>query len=301
MADSNVEERDMRGLDSAGYYHVCTDGTAISWMFQDDQDFIAGINRIAICHLKTCVLVIAYVLMDNHVHFLLYGTMPQCKLFINLYKRLTGKWILNKYGLSDCLKHLPTDILYINSEERLLNTIAYIDRNSVVAGFSKLPGEYPWGSARCYFRDRSSSEYTRLISDLTKNERRAILRTRTVFPSDWKINDLGMIDPFHFLDSQRVESFFKSPLRYTYFLAKKLEGVVEQELEHSQKAFLPDKDLRVVINQLTHELFGGTSVNQLDVKSKLVIARRLRYDYASTVGQIARLLRLDKSALNGYI
>lgn len=301
MANSNDEERDMRGSGTAGYYHVCTDGKAISWMFQDEQDFIAGINRIAICHLKTCVSVIAYVLMDNHVHFLLYGTMPQCKLFINLYKRLTGKWILIKYGLSDYLKHLPTDILYINSEERLLNTIAYIDRNSVVAGFSKLPGEYPWGSARYYFRDRSSFEYTRFISDLTKNERRAILRTRTAFPSDWKINDLGMIDPLCFLDSKRVESYFKSPLRYTYFLAKKLEGIVEQDLEYSQKAFLPDKDVRAIIGKISHELFGVTQVSRLDVKSKLLIARRLRYDYASTVKQIARLLRLDKSALEGYI
>ena len=76
MANSNDEERDMKGSINAGYYHVCTDGAAISWMFQDEQDFIAGINRIAICHLKTCVSVIAYVLMDNHVHFCY---MVQCR------------------------------------------------------------------------------------------------------------------------------------------------------------------------------------------------------------------------------
>lgn len=301
MANSNDEERDMKGSNNAGYYHVCTDGAAISWMFQDDQDFIAGINRIAICHLKTFVSVIAYVLMDNHVHFVLYGTMPQCKAFITLYKRLTGKWILVKYGIGDYLKHLPTDILHINSEERLLNTIAYLDRNPLVAGFAKLPGEYPWGSARCYFKADSSAEFTKLIAGLTKNERRAVLRTRTVFPRDWKINELGMIDPLCFLDSKRVESYFKSPLRYTYFLAKKLEGIVEQDLEYSQKAFLPDKDVRAIIGKLSHELFGVTSVSRLDVKSKLLIARRLRYDYASTVKQIARLLRLDKTALEGYI
>ena len=196
---------------------------------------------------------------------------------------------------------MPTDILHIDSEERLLNTIAYLDRNPLVAGFAKLPGEYLWGSARCYFRDKSSAEFTKLIADLTKNERRAVLRTRTVFPRDWKINDLGMIDPLCFLDSKRVESYFKSPLRYTYFLAKKLEGIVEQDLEYSQKAFLPDKDVRAIIGKLSLELFGVTPVSRLDVKSKLLIARRLRYDYASTVKQIARLLRLDKSALEGYI
>ena len=110
-----------------------------------------------------------------------------------------------------------------------------------------------------------------------------------------------MINPLSFLDSKRVEFYFKSPLRYTYFLAKKLEGIIEQDLEHSQKAFLPDKELRVIVNRLTQDLFGTTSVDQLDVKSKLMIARRLRYDYASTVKQVARMLRLDKSALDGYI
>ena len=126
---SNLRRKDMRESKDTGYFHICTDGASISWMFQDDHDFIAGVNRIGICLLKTGGKVIAYVLMDNHVHFVLYGTMPQCKAFITLYKRLTGKWILTKYGISDYLRHLPTDILRIDTEERLLNTIAYIDRN----------------------------------------------------------------------------------------------------------------------------------------------------------------------------
>ena len=65
----------MRGLDAIGYFHICTDGRKLPWMFQDDDDFIAGINRIGLCYLKTGVIIIAYVLMDNHVHFVLYGTM----------------------------------------------------------------------------------------------------------------------------------------------------------------------------------------------------------------------------------
>lgn len=59
----------MRGMDSIGYFHVCTDGRSLPWMFQDESDFIAGVNRIGICYLRTDAKVIAYVLMDNHVHF----------------------------------------------------------------------------------------------------------------------------------------------------------------------------------------------------------------------------------------
>lgn len=291
----------MRGSRDIGYFHVCTDGTAVPWIFQDDQDFISGVNRIAICFLKTDAAVLSYVLMDNHLHFVLYGTMPQCKDFITLYKRLTGKWILTKYGLSDYLRHLPTDILRIDSEERLLNTIAYLDRNPLIAGYSKLPGEYPWGSARYLFRESPCLDHTRTIRDLTKNERRSVLRTRATIPGDWRIDCSGMICPLCFLDLKRVEANFKTPMRYTYFLAKKLEGVIEEELYHSQKTFLPDKELRVVVSKLSKEIFAASDIRNLDVKSKLVIARRLRFDYASTVKQIARILNLDKEALEGYI
>lgn len=132
----------MKGANDTGYFHVCTDGRALPWMFQDERDFIAGINRIAICHLMTALEVIAFVLMDNHVHFVLYGTMPQCKTFINVYKRLTGKWILTRYGISDYLRGLPTEILRIESEEALLNTIAYLDRNPPMAGYRYMHSEY---------------------------------------------------------------------------------------------------------------------------------------------------------------
>ena len=291
----------MRSSGDAGYFHVCTDGAALEWMFQDDRDFIAGINRIAICCLKTGVAVLAFVLMDNHVHFLLYGTMPQCKSFITLYKRLTGTWIRNKYGISDHLRHLPTEILRIDTEERLLNTIAYIDRNAVIAGYNCLPGEYPWGSARYLFKMRDDNQPSRYVSELTRREQKAMFATREVLPGHWRVYDDGMIYPLSFLDIQRIQSYFRSPIRYSYFLAKKQEGIVEQEFQKSQKAFIPDKELRVIARNLVKDHYGERRLEELDIKSRLVIARRLRYDYASTHKQIARLLRLDKSALEDFI
>ena len=63
----------MRGAEKTEYFHICTDGRLLAWMFQDDKDFIAGMNRIAICHIKTMAIVLCFVLMDNHVHLLIYS------------------------------------------------------------------------------------------------------------------------------------------------------------------------------------------------------------------------------------
>ena len=295
----------MRGLDSTGYFHVCTDGRELPWMFQDDDDFIAGINRIGLCYLKTGVNIIAYVLMDNHVHFVLYGTMLQCKLFINTYKRLTGIWILNKYGIGDYLRLLPTEIIRIENEESLLNTIAYLDRNPLMAGYKYMHGEYPWGSSRYAFKDIStltlSKDGFKPISTLTRRRQRELLNSKVLFPDEWLINDSGMICPLSFLNIKKLESFYKSPMRYSYFLAKKLEGVVEQELEHSQKLFMPDKELRPIVNELVRTNFGNKELQQLDVNERIFIAKRLRHNYASTIKQISRMIHLEPSVLEGFI
>ena len=295
----------MRGLDSTGYFHVCTDGRKLPWMFQDDDDFIAGINRIGLCYLKTGVNIIAYVLMDNHVHFVLYGTMLQCKLFINTYKRLTGIWILNKYGIGDYLRLLPTEIIRIENEESLLNTIAYLDRNPLMAGYKYMHGEYPWGSSRYAFKDIStltlSKDGFKPISTLTRRRQREVLNSKVVFPDEWLINDAGMIHPLSFLNINKLEACYKSPMRYSYFLAKKLEGVVEQELEHSQKLFMPDKDLRPIVAEIVRSNFGNKTLQQLDVNERLFIAKKLRYNYASTIKQISRMIHLEPSVLEGFI
>ena len=295
----------MRGMDTTGYFHICTDGRKLSWMFQDDDDFIAGINRIGLCYLKTGVIIMAYVLMDNHVHFVLYGTMLQCKQFINTYKRLTGIWILNKYGIRDYLRLLPTEIIRIESEESLLNTIAYLDRNPLMAGYKYMHGEYPWGSSRYMFKDifalTSSKEAFKSISTLTRRKQRELLNSKVLFPGEWLINDSGMIHPLSFLNISKLEACFKSPMRYSYFLAKKIEGIVEQELEHSQKLFIPDRELRPVVNEIVRSNFGNKNLQQLDVNERLVIAKKLRHDYASTIKQISRMIHLDPSALEGFI
>ena len=292
----------MRGSEETGYFHICTDGNAVPWIFQDDEDFIAGENRIAICKLITGVTVICFILMDNHLHIILYGTVLKCKAFINNYKRLTGIWISRKYCISEYLKHLPSEIIPITSEESLLNTIAYIDRNSIVAGYRYMPREYPWGTARYIFQDPSCRQMGSSVSlsDLTVRARRSLLKSRVTVPTDWDVDSRGMILPKYFVDISRLERIFKSPSRYSYFLAKKLEGEIEMSMENSKKTFLNDKELREVTRKLIINKFG-VSDKELDIKSKLVIAKELRYNYLSTVKQISRMLSLSEDLLKNFI
>ena len=285
-----------------GFYHVCTNGTVLPWMFKDEQDFTAGINRIAICKIIVGLEVWAFTLMDNHVHFLLYGTMAMCKAFIDKYKVLTGKWISQKYDQSKHMKELPASIILLKTEEEILDTIAYIDRNSIVAGFKGLPQDYPWGSARLLFRHGSNRFHqTDMIQNIGSCSLREILKTRVRLPADWEIDKQGMLDPACFIEWHKVESMYKSPLKYLYHLSKKLEGKINLDLSQGPKTFLPDKELREITRNLCVQLFQQSDVRMLDINSRLRVAKTLRREYASTPKQISRMLHLDADVLKDFI
>lgn len=285
-----------------GYYHVCTKGDEIPWMFKTDSDFIGGINRIAFCLLSSDIVAIAYILMDTHVHFIFYGTMPDCKSFINKYKMLTGKWISEKHGLPSHLKDLSFSIIEIKSEEDLMETIAYVDRNSVMAGYAHLPSNYPWGSAKYMFDDHKRHQGDFFpISKFTDRQRRKLFSTRHSIPDHWEFDSHNMINPLCFFNPKNGEQIFKTPLRYIYFLSKKVEGRIDIGLTQGRKSFIPDKELRLIAEDICQKLYKDKSLMLLDVNSRLIIAKKLRYDYAATHKQISRIVNIPHDLLKGFV
>ena len=73
------------------------------------------------------------------------------------------------------------------------------------------------------------------------------------------------------------------------------------QLAKSRKVFIPDKELRQIVRKIAHDTFRTEDVRTLDVKSRLAIAKRLRYDYASTLKQISRMVCLDDDLLKGFV
>ena len=331
----------MKKQEFRSYYHVCTDGNQLAWMFRDDEDFRNGINRLAICSFALKLSIICFILMDNHVHFVFYGTLSQCKDFISRYKSAISRWIEEKYGISRYLSNLSSEIIPIESEEALMETVAYIDRNSIMAGYKFLPCDYPWGSAKYMFREdcaRSSYKkgglvkkdaYTVLsrtelgnisaekcasaedvvsikeiasikeVAELQVVECRALIKSRKQIPSYWEVDKYGMIMPYCFLSLDVLNKLCVSPLRYLSFLSQKFE--VKIEMVQGIKSFISDKEMRTSTGALAKEMFEVDDVKALDFESKILLARKLRYQYASTPKQVSRMLSLDVGTLSEFI
>lgn len=284
------------------YFHVCTDGNFLPWMFKDNEDFVAGINRTAICALNFRITILAYTLMDNHVHYILYGSHQECKNFIVKFKILTSKWINYKYDIAQYLHRLPTTIKKITDTEALMEAIAYVDRNSIMAGFRGLPTSYPWGSAK-YIHDfeiNINDSYKR-IKDLTYREKRQFIHSHCCIPEDWVIDSNNMISPHQFIDGSIVTRLFGTPARYIYFISKKVEGKIDLELNNGERIFIPDKELREIVQDIAFEIYKTREIKKLDIRSRINLAKQIRHRFASSTKQIARMVNLDAETLKGFV
>ena len=135
---------------------------------------------------------------------------------------------------------------------------------------------------------------------MSKKEVHESLNTWSTLPEDWMVDDQGMLIPERcFINIDFIEGLFRSPTRYLYHLARKLEGKIE--MQQGIRAFIPDKELRPVTEELAKKLFGKSKVKDLDFNSKILLARKLRYDYASTPKQISRMLSMDSEILSKFI
>ena len=135
------------------YYHAFTRGLERDLLFYGDADFLYGMNIIPRYLKLSGIRLLAFCLMDNHVHFVLEGCRAGCNQFIINYKR-TLLSFLKKCRERVIPETTVPGTVGIEGTDRLLTVIAYVLRNPVAAGINYLPQDYKWSSAPTCFRKR---------------------------------------------------------------------------------------------------------------------------------------------------
>ena len=201
------------------YYHVYTKGLVSDIIFRDEEDYIVGMNLVAIAHFKTNVKILAFVLMSNHVHFVIYGNRTTVMQFINIYKSLVSIYINHRYQEHSILKRVETSCDEIEmTGDALKRIIAYVLDNPVKAGSESLALYYLWGSASCYFSANMPIE-GRPLSSYGVRELRRMLHSNVVLPSDYIMTSRGYISPSSYVDFRMVECIFGKARSFEYFLS----------------------------------------------------------------------------------
>ena len=281
------------------YFHCATKGFQHSILFADVREFIAGMNRVAICfaraRLDFPVIIIAFCLMDNHVHFILYGTRDDCLKFMALYHRLTMMWQTRHRQGTPIQENWEYDAWQIHDEEDLKEKIAYVFRNPTVAGLPVLPTHYLWSSAPLVFAD-ASLVMGRSLGKMSSYELRNVFETRIDLPGDWVLKPDGLIWPGCFTDYKRVERLFGQPSQLMYALNQKKEAKINEELNRKSLS-LPDQDVLQMAKDAARRHYNSTDLETLDLTQRVVLCTELYKRSGVNLKQLGRIFHIAPDTL----
>ena len=274
---------------------VSTDHLEDALWFREEEDFKIGMNYVAVLAAFSAVTILAFILMSNHVHFILYGTKEDVLAFINGFKTRHAQYLRHKYGLREALRRNGVDIREVpEDDEALERAVAYVQMNCVAANICSHPIQYPWGSGSAFF-DASLRKGVPL-STISVRMKRKMLHSKAEFPGHWLVSDEGYILPSSYLNVRYVESLFRTPQRMDYFLRTSSKARKRIESSDSGLPSFRDQILLAALPDLCRSMFGKAEWNDLSEAEQSEMLRQLRFRFSSNVNQLARVAGLSYEA-----
>lgn len=277
------------------YYHFCTEGLRKGIIFRDEEDFIVGMNYVAITAKECGLVILAFCLMSNHWHFIVRGNTIDIERFNTLLKSRISMWLHRKYSLSHFLKGQELTIKEIDSLDYLRKVIGYVLRNPIVAGINCTVESYRWGSGKCYFHENHPHD-KQVISDRSKG---ILCKTNSSAIKSYGLDRYGMITPDQYVDKEAVTDIFRTAKAFIYNVMSFKSFDMDLELENglAQKIAIEDGKLIKIVESLCSRDFKVRSADLLPTRDKCIVAVKLRKDYGASSKQISRILGLDQDVI----
>lgn len=265
------------------FWLVTTDHLTDRLWFKDDEDFKTGMNVPPVLAASMPVNILSFILMSNHVHFVLACAQSDAETFINRFKKLYSQHYGRKYGSRSLLRNNGIDIreLFLDGES-LEKGIAYVQMNSVGANISLNPADYPWGTGNAFFRIQSPKGAR--AGDMGVRELRRYLHSKLSLPESYMIIDDGYVDPASYVNVTFVESLFRTPKRMNYFLQNSSKAKISREAPS-----FADQLILSGIKSLCLSLFRKMNISDLQEPEQSELLKQVRYRFSADPGQIARV------------
>lgn len=271
------------------YYFISTDHLTDCLWFQDNADFKIGMNYVAILATSLNVQVISFILMSNHVHFVLAGSRQDVVRFITEFKRRYSSYYRHKYGKREFLRRNDVDIREISLEDEALErAIAYVQMNSVAANICAHASLYPWGTGSAFFNSNPRSGKT--ASGFSGSALMRLFHSKESVPGHYLILDSGYVDPMSYVPVDFVEQLFRTPARMNYFLNSSSKA--RARLEEKPTPSFRDQNILASVSDLCNSLFRVKDYHELQEKQLSELVRQMRFRFSADVGQLARVLEL---------
>lgn len=269
---------------------VTTDHLVDRLWFLDDDDYKAGMNGVAVTAHQMNMEVLAFILMSNHVHFVLYTDREDALRFINEFKRNHSAYLQRRYGFKEHLRNNDVEVQKVGLEdESLERAIAYVQMNSVAANICLHPTGYPWGTGNTFFR--KTSLYGRKIGTMSKRAQKKYLRSNVVLPEDYLVEN-GYVLPDSYVQVRIVEDIYRTPSRFNYFLVNSSKAKKKMETTSDLPAFR-DQIVLSAVPDLCRSLYRQPSLSELSWDQQAEIVKQIKRRFSADIHQIVRVTGLS--------
>lgn len=276
------------------FYLITTDHLEDRLWFRDDEDFKTGMNYAATVAFLVGVNILSFILMSNHVHFVLECTEEQARTFITEYKRLYSHYLSKKYQTAELLRNNDIDIQRLTlGDESLERAIAYVQMNCVAANICMNPAEYRWGTGITFFQ--STPRTGQPLGSYSKRAQIRMLHSKLDLPSDWIVGEEGYVLPSSYVCVKFVENLFRTPKRMNYFLVNSSKAKRRLALKEEGIPSFRDQVILAAVQDLCQTLFHQQSVANLNEEQQSVLVSQIRRRFSADINQIARVTGIPLS------
>ena len=269
------------------FWFVTTDHLTKKIWFRDEEDFKMGMNLVAVLAVALDVDVLSFILMSNHVHFVLCCSKAKAHQFIKEFKKRHSQYMNKKYGVKELLRRVHVQIDPVSgADESLEWVIAYTNMNSVAAGICLAPTGYPWGTGDTFFKAKPAKG--RRIGTYSERARVALLHSTQPMPPHLLVGDDGYILPDSYVAVERVQNLYHTPKRMNYFLVNSSKAKRRLDAKDNAPNFR-DQVILPAIGDLCQSLFQKSSLEALTQDELAELLKQLRYRFSSHANQLARV------------
>lgn len=273
------------------FWFLTSDHLSDRIWFRDEEDFKMGMNLVAILAVALKVDVLAFILMSNHVHFVLCCSPEKAREFCEEYKKRYSQYMNKKYGIKELLRRVHFDIEPIFPEDESLEwIIAYTNMNPVAAGICFSPTGHPWGTGDAFFKTKKAKG--RPIGTLSDRARMALLHSTQPMPPHLLVGEDGYILPESYVKVELVERIYRTPKRMNFFHQNSSKAKRRLSSDAAPPSFR-DQLVLSAIPDLCQSLFRKPSLSVLTEEEQAELLKQLRFRFSSNADQLARVTGLS--------
>ena len=285
------------------YYHLVLDSLGDRNLFNDVDEYINGMNVVAIGQFIKKVKVIQFDWMRNHGHFILLATGLECCLFFDYIR-----FRLNARLVKDGFPPLPESwffkLIRLDTFNDLVNAASYSARNSYDARRDILPGGYLWSSNYLMFSDMDRMIEYKTVGDIGTCGMIRLLGSKIMLPEYYKVCKLGFVLPESYLlrtDNgmmTKARSLYKDSKDYAYRVFRDYDTYRKTAAGLGEAWSPSGSDVDSLIEIILNVNYGLSDISNLDPEKCCDLAVTLGLRYGLKAEEIASRLRLSSSMVS---